>query len=204
MSAKNNKETMKFESEVSQILHLMIHSLYSNKEIFLRELISNASDACDKLRFEALADDQLLGDPFADEFDDPLADPLQDRLATDVESLDPALTGATDPLLLGTNLEQTVAYDHAAAEQAQEEEQQPPEPVERGPGLFDSVAAKTWLVFLGCAVPLAGVLLLVFRSLPYEWRLYQDVTTAYKIAMADSEYGEPDSSDDLDQAPPVG
>ena len=49
----DNKETMKFESEVSQILHLMIHSLYSNKEIFLRELVSNASDAADKLRFEA-------------------------------------------------------------------------------------------------------------------------------------------------------
>ena len=62
VSTENNKETMKFESEVSQILHLMIHSLYSNKEIFLRELISNASDACDKLRFEALADGQLLGD----------------------------------------------------------------------------------------------------------------------------------------------
>ena len=62
VSTEHNKETMKFESEVSQILHLMIHSLYSNKEIFLRELISNASDACDKLRFEALAEGQLLGD----------------------------------------------------------------------------------------------------------------------------------------------
>ncbi len=60
--AENNKETLKFESEVSQILHLMIHSLYSNKEIFLRELVSNASDACDKLRFEALSNAGLLAE----------------------------------------------------------------------------------------------------------------------------------------------
>jgi molecular chaperone HtpG len=60
--ADNKVETLQFETEVSQLLHLMIHSLYSNKEIFLRELISNASDACDKLRFEAIADDSLLSD----------------------------------------------------------------------------------------------------------------------------------------------
>ncbi len=57
-----DKQTLSFQAEVKQILHLVTHSLYSNKEIFLRELISNASDACDKLRFEALDNPGLFED----------------------------------------------------------------------------------------------------------------------------------------------
>ena len=59
-TVKKAEETLGFQTEVKQLLHLMIHSLYSNKEIFLRELVSNASDACDKLRFEAIDKPELL------------------------------------------------------------------------------------------------------------------------------------------------
>ncbi len=62
MTVESQKETLGFQTEVKQLLHLMIHSMYSNKEIFLRELVSNASDASDKLRFEAIANPELLED----------------------------------------------------------------------------------------------------------------------------------------------
>src|SRR5437764_5223306 len=60
MSFDINKQTLGFQAEVQRLLDLMVHSLYSNKEIFLRELISNASDAVEKLRFEAFGNDSLF------------------------------------------------------------------------------------------------------------------------------------------------
>jgi molecular chaperone HtpG len=71
-----DKQTLSFQAEVKQILHLVTHSLYSNKEIFLRELVSNASDACDKLRFEALNEPAMLED----------APNLEVRVAFDVDA----------------------------------------------------------------------------------------------------------------------
>ena len=59
MSVDVNKQTLGFQAEIRQLLDLMVHSLYSNPDIFLRELISNASDASEKLRFEALGNEAL-------------------------------------------------------------------------------------------------------------------------------------------------
>src|SRR5262249_39743644 len=60
MAITSTRETLGFQAEVKQLLHLMVHSLYGNKEIFLRELVSNASDACDRLRFECVAHGALV------------------------------------------------------------------------------------------------------------------------------------------------
>ena len=76
MTTETKTETRGFETEAKQLLHLMIHSLYSNKEIFLRELISNASDAADKLRFEALSKPELLSED----------NPLEVRIDVDTDN----------------------------------------------------------------------------------------------------------------------
>ena len=57
-----NSESRAFEADVSPLLHLMVHSVYSDKDVFLRELISNAADACERLRYEAIAKPDLFGD----------------------------------------------------------------------------------------------------------------------------------------------
>ena len=85
-----------FQAEVAQLLHLVTHSLYSNREIFLRELISNASDACDKLRFEALADAALYGEQPA----------LEIRIAFDKEARTLTVTDT------GIGMSETEAVEH--------------------------------------------------------------------------------------------
>src|ERR1700723_4408490 len=62
MDADTSAQSQPFQAEVAELLHLMVHSVYSETDIFLRELISNASDACDKLRYEAIANPALIGD----------------------------------------------------------------------------------------------------------------------------------------------
>src|ERR1700740_2295403 len=74
--AENVAQTHPFQAEVAQLLHLMVHAVYSETDIFLRELISNASDACDKLRYEAIAAPELLAD----------GDPLAIRIKPDAEA----------------------------------------------------------------------------------------------------------------------
>jgi len=90
------KQTHSFQAEVAQLLHLVTHSLYSNKEIFLRELVSNASDACDKLRFEALNDSALYED----------APNLELRIAFDKDAHTLTITDN------GIGLSQQEAIDH--------------------------------------------------------------------------------------------
>jgi molecular chaperone HtpG len=75
-------ETKSFEADVSRLLHMMVHSVYSDREVFLRELISNAADACEKLRYEAIARPELLGDEFKSSIT-VSADPDNRRLAVE-------------------------------------------------------------------------------------------------------------------------
>ncbi len=62
MTEESRSESRPFEADVAKLLHLMVHSVYSDKSVFLRELIANAADACERLRYEAIADPALLGD----------------------------------------------------------------------------------------------------------------------------------------------
>ncbi|MEY2656247.1 MAG: hypothetical protein RLZZ524_3275, partial [Pseudomonadota bacterium] len=91
-----DKKTLSFQAEVKQLLHLVTHSLYSNKEIFLRELVSNASDACDKLRFEALDNAALYED----------APSLEVRISYDKEARRIVISDN------GIGLSQTEAIEH--------------------------------------------------------------------------------------------
>ena len=78
VSAGEEAKTQNFEADVSRLLHLMVHSVYSDRDIFVRELVSNAADACEKLRYEAIANPGLVeaGGPFAIEIAiDPESEP---------------------------------------------------------------------------------------------------------------------------------
>jgi len=74
-----------FQAEVSELLHLMVHSVYSETDIFLRELISNASDACDKLRYEAIAKPELVGEDDAPKIRIIPIDPILPRRIEDIQ-----------------------------------------------------------------------------------------------------------------------
>ena len=65
-AADTKPESRPFEADVARLLHLMVHSVYSDKDVFLRELISNAADACERLRYEAIANPDLIGDEAGD------------------------------------------------------------------------------------------------------------------------------------------
>ena len=97
-----NTETFQFQAEARQVLDLMIHSLYTQKEIFLRELISNASDALDRLRFEALSRPELM---------DKIRGMLGGRAAEEITFVD-ITTGAENDLERATQVLKNVAQDN--------------------------------------------------------------------------------------------